>query len=206
MSQYTYISFDHTFKGISIRHSQLIPNTWTLTVKMAGDGDGALNEVYSKIQYWLNYVLDDVVAVNAHDAEDMAIANSVSNTPLHCPGYPGDNILVQLFHAKLSALAGNLAAMGPIELVSDVMGVKYTYDCDDDYSLPETNSHPDNQVQLVPWWSRDDGFCFDSLPDEQNEDPMDEYYRTIESLIEQSSETKEPAKIINLATWTPRVV
>jgi hypothetical protein len=140
---------------------------------------------------------------------------------MYCPSYPGDDVIIQMLHAKLVALAGNDLLVGQITLKSSDSILSYTFDCQDKiYSLPSEASEYYSEHKLrhsLPWWHRNDGFCFEFIYPDNYEgsveelfkdvtDPMDEF----EKLITETENTsvgipKEPAKIVQIEKWKPKI-
>lgn len=224
-----FMTLEYDFTGIRIIDQCLVPVDWALKVNLVAsnikglskeDNESAANLTYQKIYFWLDTNLPSIVAVNAKNEDDLYIANLSSNIMLYCPGKATDDMIIQLLHAKLSMLADGSLFVGEIELKGSDTTLRYTFDCEDaDYKLPirtadyYTEGIPRNEF---PWWSRDDGFCFEfAKPKDSTEtdeeifgeiiDPMDEF-RSVMSGIEDVGIVREPARIIQTERWQPKRV
>ena len=69
----------------------------------------------------------------------------------------------------------------------------------------------------VPWWARDDGFCFEFIRPSDTElsdeelfkdimDPMDEFDRIMGEATAAPVSMREPARIVQVEKWKPRKV
>ena len=203
-----FMTFDHAFSGTRVSEAHLTPSNWQLSVDIVWvKGDDDFDATYNRIQYWLLFVLDDILAVNTLDQVDMGIADTVSNTQFHCPGYPTDNILVQLLHAKLRAMAGQSMLIGEVALKSDTTGIRYTYDCHQgDHEVPSDNGYMGRTTYYEsPWWFRNDGFCYKDFGNGEEEDPLNDFYESLQSACSAREPTRS-ADIIKLSDWRPTKV
>jgi hypothetical protein len=226
----SYMTLEFAFTGIRIQESNFTPVDWELTVNLIAPVKKGVNReesefkasmVYQKLYFWLDANLHNTLMVDVQNEDDFYIANLSSNIAMYCPGNPGDDLIIQLIHSKLSTLADGRLVIGETHLKGSDTSLQYTYDCSEEgYALPARTS--DYYVEGVardttPWWSRDDGFCFefirptDNLTDDSVfdgiVDPMDEFERV---LAEINSGTvgiiKEPAKIVKMEKWNPKKV
>jgi hypothetical protein len=141
---------------------------------------------------------------------------------MYCPDNPSDDLLIQLLHAKISALAKPNLMVGEIHLKGSDTALQYTFDNSEDgctLPLTTTDYYPEGTARDVePWWARDDGFCFEFIRPEGNTqtdeelfgditDPMDEFERVISEVSETHiGVVKEPAKIVQVEKWKPKKV
>ena len=69
----------------------------------------------------------------------------------------------------------------------------------------------------MPWWFRDDGFCFEFVDPEDETipedkvfegitDPLDEFRRIISEVDATIGITKEPARIVQVEKWKPKKI
>lgn len=227
------MSMEYAFTGIRIQEGSLTPVDWSLTVELiAEEKKGKTKQdieyqagiTYQKILFWLEANMHGIVMVNTLNDDDMYIANLSSNIMMYCPGNPGDDMIIQLLHAKLTSLSSEELMVGVIELKGSDTSIRYMFDSTNgEYNLPKQISEyfvDGPTLDNEPWWMRDDGFCFEFLkPDdldiseEEKEilrtrvDPMDEFERVIGELKESSfGIVKEPAKIVKIEKWKPRKV
>jgi hypothetical protein len=99
--------------------------------------------------------------------------------------------------------------------------LQYTYDCaEGSYVLPTTTEEyytEGTTRDKIPWWLRDDGFCFEFVRPEDNKqtdeelfkdimDPMDEFHRIVNEISETPISVSEPAKIVQVEKWKPKKV
>lgn len=226
-----YMTLNFEFAGIRIQEGFLSPVDWKLSVNLIvsakKDKDKKSIEhrasvVYQKLNFWLDTNLSYIAMVDVESEDDLYIANLSSNIMMYCPGSPTDDLLIRLLHSKLSTLAGKDIEIGEIKLQASDTALCYTYDClEGEYDLPvrTTEYYTEGTCRdSVPWWNRDDGFCFEFVKPEDTEltdeeifaditDPMDEFARVVsemdESLI---GMVREPARIVQVEKWKPRKV
>lgn len=229
-----YMTLKYQFSGARLQETVITPVDWELEIKIASlerknknksDLTDNVDISYQKIYFWLDTNLPKCIMVNATDPDDLYISNLIGNVVMHCPGNPGDDLIVQLLHSKLYVLSGPDLFIGEISLFGSDLSIKYTFDTQHNvYLLPESTKDYFGDIGVIakentPWWARDDGFCFDFLkpadsdiPDEEIYknivDPMDEFYNIISELSSENktSLSEEPAKIIRLDKWKPKKV
>ena len=227
----SYMTLSYDFTGLRLQDSYLTPVDWKLTVNLIAAGKKGKSKekielsagvTYQKLYFWLDTNLPGILAVNAGNEDDLYIANLSSNITMYCPGNPGDDMLVQLLHAKLSSLTSEELLIGEIHLKATDTSLEYTFDCNDgEYALPLTTEEYYTECTVrdeTPWWFRDDGFCFEFVrPDDTEitdeelfgdiEDPMEQFYKVISEMSDAHiGIVKEPAKIIQVEKWKPRTV
>lgn len=228
----SYMTLDYQFSGIRVQEGYLTPVDWILKVNLtAADKKGKSQEeleykaatTFQKLYFWLDTNLPNIMMVNVENELDLYLANSSSNIMMYCPGNPGDDTIVQLLHSKLSTLANNHLIVGEFQLKSSDTALQYTFDCDinESYLMPKTTTEyykESSTRDTIPWWSRDDGFCFEfTKPDDSDladeelfkdiVDPMDEFEKIISEMSESSTTLiKEPANIVQLEKWKPKKV
>jgi hypothetical protein len=227
------MTMEYNFTGIRIQNSTLTPVDWHLEIdllvsekkgKTKKDIEYEAGLIYQKIYFWMETNLPSIVVVDTTKEEDLYIANLSSNIMMYCPGNPGDDLVIQLLHAKLVALSTEHLMIGEIHLKGSDTSIKYSFDCvDGNYGLPILVSEyftDGDTLDETPWWTRNDGFCFEFLKpddlditDEEKEelnnriDPMDEFYRIIGELKDTSfGVVKEPARIVQIEKWKPKKV
>lgn len=226
----SHMALKYDFTGIRLQDSSLTPVQWTLKINLiAPDFKNKKKEnielqaalAYNRIYFWLDTNLPNVLMVDATNENDLYIANLSSNIPLYCPGDTGDDHLVQLLHSKISAIAGNFIIVGEIELKGSDTSSAYIFDSSDSgYEFPAlTKDYIIGEIKHeIPWWNRNDGFCFEfiKMPISENQDeksfidivdPMLEFER----ITKEESESylgiiKEPAKIVQLEKWIPKKI
>lgn len=225
-----HMTLEYNFSGIRIQSSLLTPVDWKLSVDLVATGTKEQTRddieyqsgiTYQKIYFWLDTNLPDIVIVNVCNEDDLYLANLISNVMMYCPGNPGDDMLIQLLHSKLSVLAGSNILVSEIRLTGTDTSLQYTFDCTDGgYDLPSVTS--DYYKGYIvrdesPWWSRDDGFCCEFVRDKNSEtnevevfkdivDPMDDFHRVMTSLSGSIASSKEPARIVQVEKWKPKKV
>jgi len=223
------MTLEFSFSGIRIQESNLTPVDWNLTVNIIApvkkgrpreESEHKASMMYQRLYFWLDTNLHNSVMVDAENEDDLYLANLTSNIALFCPGNPGDDLLIQLIHYKLSTLAGTELVIGETHLKGNDTSLQYTFDsAGSEYMLPYTikEYYPEGVARdIVPWWLRDDGFCFEFIKPEGAEsneifdsiiDPMDEFENIIEEISASNiTMLKEPAKIIKMEKWKPKQV
>jgi len=225
----SYMTLEYEFSGVRIQDGFLNPVDWVLSINLvAADKKNKTKEeieerasfAYQRLYFWLDTNLPGIVVVDVDNSDDLYIANLSSNIMMYCPGIPGDDVIIQLLHSKLSKLANNDLIVGEIKLNSSDSSLQYTFDCvDGDYALPETTAeyYTDGSARdSIPWWFRNDGFCFEfirptdvQMNDEELfkdiVDPMDEFERIMND-TETIGIVREPARIVQVEKWKPRKV
>lgn len=233
----SYMTLEYGFSGIRIQESVLTPVDWALHVslvagakkgKTKSDVELAATIAYQKIYFWLDTNLHNILVVDVGNENDLYLACLSSNIAMFCPDNPHDDLLVQLLHAKLTSLAGTDLVVGEIKLRGSDTNLEYTFDePEDGYELPATSAEYYTEgitKDTLPWWFRDDGFCFEfvkplqdadkegyeqikeEFPDMQ--DPMDEFRRVISEMNTDATVgmVKEPARIVQVEKWKPKKV
>lgn len=228
----SHMTLEYEFTGIRIQDGYLTPVDWELKVDLIASGKkGKKAELiehdagitYQKLYFWLDINLPGATFVDVGNEDDLYLANLTSNIMMYCPGNPGDDLIIQLLHSKLAALAGDDLIVSEIKLKGNDTSIKYTFDSDDGvYFLPETTAEyyaTGVARDEKPWWSRDDGFCFEFIQPAQEEgsdlpgnevfdnivDPMTEFYKIIED-VDHVNVMKEPARIVQVEKWKPKKV
>jgi len=227
-----HMSMEYDFTGIRILNGSLIPVDWHISIDLvAMDKKGKLSVedleynatiIYQKLFFWLDTNLPNVVAVDVNNQEDLYIANLSSNIMLYCPAPPYDDVIVQLLHSKLSALADNILLVGDIRIKASDMTVCYSYDIPENgYNLPTTTAEYYTESKTrdeKPWWMRKDGFSFEFVRPDNTDitdeelygdivDPLTEFDRFIEdATAENTIGAKEPARIVQVEKWKPKKI
>lgn len=226
-----YMTMNFEFTGIRIQDGYFTPVDWELSVdlvvavkksKSKEDIEFNAGIVYQRLYFWLDANLQNIVLADVSSENDLYIANLSSNITMYCPGNPSDDLVIRLVHSKLSILAGNDLGIGEIKLKASDTSLQYTYDCvDGDYELPATTIEYYTEGtcrDLLPWWERNDGFCFEFVRPSDAEgsnaeifsgiiDPMVEFDRVISEMENTNiSMVKEPARIVQVEKWKPRKV
>lgn len=226
-----YMTLSYEFSGIRIQDGFLSPVDWEIEVnlivsvkksKTKEDIEYRASVVYQKLYFWLDTNLPSITIVDVESEDDLYLANLSSNIMMYCPGNPSDDIIIRLIHSKLSTLAGTDMGIGQIKLKASDTSLQYTYDCiDGDYELPVATAEYYTEGtcrDLEPWWTRNDGFCFEFVRPEESEatdeeifsgitDPMDEFERMMSELVDtRIGMVREPARIVQVEKWKPRKV
>ncbi len=227
----SFMTLDYEFTGIRIQEGYLSPVDWTIKIDLiAPEKKGRTPEeseynasvAFQKIYFWLDTNLPSITIVDVEKEDDLYIANLSSNIMMYCPGSANDDMIVQLLHSKLTALAGTELLIAQIHMKASDSIINYTFDCDDGkYNLPLLTSEyfiEGSARDKTPWWSRDDGFCFEFIRPADSDitdeelfkdivDPMDEFERVMAEATEtQISMVREPARIVQVEKWKPRKV
>jgi len=229
----SYMTLEYEFTGIRVQDCFLTPVDWKLTVNLIApvkrgrskeSQEEKLATIYQKLYFWLDTNLPNIIIVDVTESPDLFMANLAANIMMYCPGSANDDTVIQLLHSKLTSLAGKELVVGEIQLKGSDGTLQYTYDCPEgDYTLPSTTEEYFEKGQTrdkIPWWKRNDGFCFEfirptttKLTDEELFkgiiDPMDEFERVMSEVVEEEpkhEEKKEPAKIVQVEKWIPKKV
>ena len=228
-----HMSMEYAFTGIRVLDSALIPVDWKISIDLVAIGKKqklSIEELefnatiaYQKLFFWLETNLPNIIAVDVTNEDDLYIANLSANIMMYCPVSPYDDVIVQLIHSKLSALATSDLLVGEIRIKASDMTVQYSFDIDSTgYDLPTTTEEyyiDGNAKDVLPWWMRNDGFSFEftrpaetDLTDEEIfkdlVDPMTEFYKFIEEASTESTigSVREPAPIVQVEKWKPKKV
>jgi len=227
------MTLTYSFTGIRVFDNLLTPVDWELSVDMVAtmkpgkereDLEYNASVTYQKIYFWLDTNLPNIVVVDVNNETDLYISNLSSNIMMYCPSIPADDVIIQLLHSKLVSLSGEDLVIGEMQLKGSDTSLKYTFDCaDGEYMLPTTVAeyYPEGTARDVkPWWTRDDGFCFEFIRPTDTDlddselfgdilDPLDEFYKWVKESDNEDSPagiTKEPAKIVQVEKWKPKIV
>jgi hypothetical protein len=223
------LTFD--FTGIRIQDSSLTSVDWELNIDLAATAKSGKSQedleynasvAYQKIYFWLETNLPNVIVVDVGNEDDLYIANLSSNIMLYCPDIPNDDMIIQLLHSKISVLAGKDLIVGEMKLKGSDTTLQYTFDCaPDEYILPSTVAEYYTEGTArdeKPWWTRDDGFCFEFIRPADTKiqddelfkditDPLDEFRKWIrDSTDVHIGLSKEPAKIVQVERWKPKTI
>lgn len=226
-----YMTLEYEFTGIRIQEGYLSPVDWELSVNLIVNGKKSKSKddieyragvVYQKLYFWLDTNLPSVVMSNVEDEDDLYIANLSANIMMYCPGNPSDDLIIRLLHSKLSALAGNDIEIGEIKIKASDTSIQYTYDSQDgEYDLATSTAEYYTEGvcrDSEPWWSRDDGFCFEFVRPAEIEgtdeeifagitDPMVDFEKVLSEMEStQIGMVREPARIVQVEKWKPRKV
>ena len=227
----SHMTLEYDFTGIRIQDGSLTPVDWQLRINLVATGkvsktkeeiefDAGMS--YQKIYFWLDTNLPNIIVVDVANEDDLYIANLSSNIMMYCPDSPSDDLLIQILHAKISALSGNNLMVGEIQLKGSDTSLQYTFDCaEGEYLLPITTDEYYTEGitrDKTAWWFRDDGFCFEFVRPEDNSqtdeelfgdiiDPMDEFQKFISDVSDMRiGIVKEPARIVQVEKWKPKKV
>lgn len=226
-----YMTLSYEFAGIRIQEGFLTPVDWDLSVnlivtakktKTKEDVEYRASVVYQKLYFWLDTNLPSITMVDVESEDDLYLANLSSNIMMYCPGNPSDDLIIRLIHSKLASLAGTDMEIGEIRLKASDTSLQYTYDCQDgNYELPATTTEYYTEGvcrDTQPWWTRNDGFCFEFVRPEESEapdeevfagivDPMDEFEKAVSEMADTHiGMVREPARIVQVEKWKPRKV
>jgi hypothetical protein len=226
----SYMTMEYEFTGLRIQEGYLTPVDWVLSVDLIAHGKkGKAKEdleysagiTYQKLYFWLDTNLPNIMLVDVGNEDDLYIANLSSNIMMYCPGNPSDDLVVQLLHSKLIALAGDELDVGEIRLKGSDTSLQYTFDCtDDECALPVSTAEYYTEGTArdeTPWWFRNDGFCFEFIRPADAEisdeelfkdiaDPMDEFNRIVADVDSNVGLVREPARIVQVEKWKPKKV
>jgi len=227
----SHMTLDYDFTGIRLQEGTLTPVDWKLSVDLVATGKkGKTKEevehdsglTFQKIYFWLDTNLPQILMVDVSSEYDLFLANLSSNITMYCPTNPGDDIIIQLLHSKISVLAGDDLLVGELKLKGSDTSLQYTFDCSDtEYELPATTAEYYTESTTrdeIPWWNRDDGFCFEfvrpidtKLSDEELfkdiQDPLDDFRKVMSEMVDTHiGFVREPAKIVQVEKWKPKTV
>jgi hypothetical protein len=208
----------------------LSPVDWKLSVdliveeksgKKKNDIEARAGLAFQRIYFWLDTNLPSVIVTDVSDEDDLYVANLSANIMMYCPGSSGDDMIIRLLHSKLSSISSTNIIVGEMKLKSSDSTLQYTFDCQDgNYELPATTTDyyaEGTPRDEAPWWTRNDGFCFEFIKPEDSKlsdeelykdvtDPMDEFERLMEASSTITGMIKEPAKIVQVEKWKPKTV
>jgi hypothetical protein len=226
-----YMTLSYEFTGIRVQDGYLMPVDWEISVnlivsakstKSKEDIENRASIMYQKLNFWLDTNLPSVVMVDVSSEDDLYIANLSSNIMLYCPGTPTDDLVIRLIHSKLSVLSGKDIEIGEIRLKASDTSIQYTFDCiEGDYELPASTVEYYTEGTCRdkdPWWTRNDGFCFEFVKPAETEstdeeifagivDPMADFERILSEMTDtQIGMVREPARIVQVEKWKPRKV
>lgn len=218
------MTVNYAFTGCRIFDDTIIPCDWTLSFNLMGkeSPEETPERIVERIHFWLEIALDNLLMVNVGDECALDVADLLSNQVLYTPGAPTDDLLVRLFHAKLSAISSQGFSVEALTLSASDSNTSYTFhpDPQQGYNLPKTvlEYTGSKGVEDDAWWHRNDGWTFDFLiPEDEGFDPkewfaeitdpliaFDEVYDAVENgTVDEviPTETSEDGKIIKVDIW-----
>lgn len=226
-----HMSMEYDFTGIRLLNGTLAPVDWHISVdlvalekkgKSIDDAEYNASIAYQKLFFWLDTNLPNMIAVDVSDENDLFLANLSSNIMMYCPSEPYDDVIAQLIHSKLCALADNSLLVGELRIKASDMTVQYAYDATEvGYNLPVTTEEYYTEGKArdkEPWWMRNDGFSFEFIRPEDTTisdeelyrgiiDPMDEFDKIMKEAADRYlGAVREPAKIVQIEKWKPKMV
>lgn len=225
----SFMTLNYKFQGIRILDDALIPTSWTLRANLVAAGYGKDRETldlvqesgsiaYQKAYFWIDLMLPGIILTNVRNKFGLTIATSSSNTMMYCPSDPTDDLIIQLIHAKLTAITNQSLHIGEITLEGTDSSASYTFSLPKTgYTLPETVKEYVDLPSLhrKPWWHRDDGFCFEFLKQRSNKEKIADIYGDVCDPLKEFEEAlmvtstgvgREPAEIIQVERWKPKKV
>lgn len=227
----SYMTLEYEFTGIRLQDGFLTPVDWMLTVNLIApikrnksktEAEYKAGVIYQKLYFWLDTNLPGIIFVDVNNENDLYIANLSANITMYCPGNPGDDMIIQLLHSKLSMLSGIELEVGEIHLKGSDTSLQYTFDCpESDYSMPASTAEYYTEGSArdeIPWWSRNDGFCFEFIRPVDTEisdeelfrniiDPMNDFDRIMSEMRDSHvGIVREPARIVQVEKWKPKKV
>jgi hypothetical protein len=224
---------EHEFYGIRVVNNKLIPTKWKLDLKLAGKVSSSDDLVEAKkkiavsfyrLNYWLELFLVDPVFLDVYDEASVEFLgdSDMENTVIYCPGTPTDDLLAELLHSKLYAIAKGEIALGQIQLRSEDARATITFSPVEikAYSLPTQEEFMgEDAVFPEPWWSRYDCDTHDYVIDDDGVDPKDRATLaeelssrrilddfTEEQYAEQGIEKTEDPQGEIISPWKPKLV
>lgn len=229
-----HMTLEYEFTGMRLQDGCLTPVDWQLKVNLIApriaskkskeEMELASGITYNRMYFWLETNLVNVILVDVTNEDDLYLANLSTNITLFSPGDVNDDLVIQMLHAKLSALAGDTMIVGEMTLKGSDTSVVYTFDSPDkNYELPNAvKEYVGKEARdKEPWWFRDDGFCFEFIKPISAEgeeivsdnifddiiDPMSEFERMIKEATDSYiGIIKEPARIVQVEKWKPKTV
>lgn len=113
-------------------------------------------EGLQRLTFWKDTILDNCVIVDINGELVGSIVGAVDNNMMFCPGGPTDHLLVELLHAKISAILKGYFDIHAITLSStDTHGIETSFRSVDGYALPGIEYFPEEALHSAPWWERD---------------------------------------------------
>lgn len=223
------MTMEFEFAGIRIIEKELVPVQWKLTAtlipsqkKRVSDDILARNTemAYQRLYFWLETNLPNIITVGSENITGLAIAHATDNAMMLCPGEPFDELLVELLHSKFTALVAGNMVIGELTLRSSDTTATFSFDCPDSmYALPSTVTEyvPALSLYQLPWWARNDGFCYEFLkPADSADIPNDVFFGAIEDPMVQFEYSMdelmgdhpgvEQADIIQVEKWKPQKI
>lgn len=225
----SYMTMEFDFAGIRIIEKELSPVQWKLNVKIAPSQKKRVSDeilarntesAYQRIYFWMETNLPNIIVVGSENITGLAIAHATDNAMMLCPAEPFDELLIELLHSKFTALASGNLVIGEITLRSSDTTATYSFDCPDGlYALPMTVTEyvPALSLHRLPWWARNDGFCYEFLKPADSasvtneeyfgkiEDPMSQFESAMDELLEDYPGNRQ-AEIIQVEKWKPQKI
>lgn len=226
----SFMTLNYSFAGAKMFGQFLQPAMWDLEIEMVvlvndkdpeQDTDEFGDVVFNKLLFWLETTMPNIIVSDINNQEGISIITAIDNSMMYTPGEPSDALIVRLLHSKISAILSSHLALGRIKLKSTDQMVSYVFELDstNGYSLPSLPDYcPADVTHDIPWWARPDGFCFEFiLPEDEDErkeaiavyekieDPLAQFDEYHANLDEEMQGGNKPAEIIEVP-WNPKKI
>lgn len=150
---------EFTFIGIKIIDYTLIPVEWTLELYMLGDDSKVERTkiVFQKIVFWIDSLLNGIVALNANDDFSLLLASETENSVMSFPDIPTEDVMIQMIYEKLKMLSEGCLIFEQIKLYCNDSDVTYSFrpDSNDRTTLPDISYMQLTETKFKePWWKR----------------------------------------------------
>ena len=212
------------FNGIRAVGSKLTPTKWKLVAEVLYDefpedeeeDDFGVKVAIAKIRYWFDNVFSGSMIFDggnefAHRSFfDDDGRRAVDNNVVILPAPPTDDLLMEVLHSKLNALGAPYIQFGTMELTSDDDNqLSYIFTGLGETNLPSITDWVGERAFFdKPWWARDDGSTYDSIPDEDADLSQKPTSAFSLDFVRKSLESKndQEAVIIRPATFNPTII
>lgn len=216
----------HRFSGTRVDANSLIPVNWTFTcefIPTLAAEEGKVNKsvlTFEKVKFWIENVLCEVI-VSIQDSDiGVYLAYNTDNPTILTPYATTDNHLLQLIHAKLTAIAGNELHIGLATLTNDEATTVCKYSTSiNAHNLPSGDDYIEGMYHSEPWWRRPSFDFADYTANEvegdedlraflESEDPMNTFELNVMQMYNDNTDLKpDTAEIIKMPKkWKPKII
>ena len=218
-----YATVTFNFTGARIDKGAILPSAWEVSydlVARPGSSDEKVNIIISKLQYFFDTCMSNIVIVDIHDDISIDITNRTDNPFMLLPEAVSHEVIASLLYSKVTAIVGNEMLVTGSGYFSTDSVVSYTLTEVPDYFPKKVDEYIDplKMVSMYSdvWWERNDGYTGELLKKVGDETPFDALYadsdpflvfdETISEMQDNAPPAPKEKKVAKVSKWTPRIV
>lgn len=161
----TGVLYPMEFNAVRVHNSTLYSTTFEIKIALTPSHadtrephviEEKSEEGMQRLNFWKETILDNILLVDINSDIFIDLASSADNTIMFCPGPPTDHMLIELLHAKVSAITKGLFDIHGLSISSsDTHYIETSFRKLDEYNLPDISYFPEVAIHPRPWWERD---------------------------------------------------